>query len=311
MAGTRSSKKGGESKRHTRRIKKLNCSPAVIDKTVVPDSCLTADVLMQLKETYNENHPDTRITSSAPLHVWHDMKKRLRLCKREDCWLNQIEDTTVRASLDEYLFAPDRPAKWKQRPHTWLTNFDIIHVLRQYEDAYPEFKLIGPSPIDFDTRLPEKNDECVWDELCMFDIKQSMMEGKRKYGIVFNLDKHYQPGSHWVSMFVDLDDHFIFYMDSQGDSIPAEIDVLAKRIISQGLTMVPPISIQYHENCPTGHQRGNNECGMYTLYFIITMLTNKTDNKMFANPLEKIRFFKRKRISDKYVFNLRQLYFNP
>jgi hypothetical protein len=288
----------------------MNCHPAVADKTVVPDSCLTKDVLLQLKTSYNQNHPDTRIASSTPTSIWNDMRKRLQVCKKEDCWLNQIADPTVRESLDKYAFAPDRPTKWKDAPHTRLTNFDIMHVLRQYEEAYPEFKLIGPSPIDFDTRLPEDNGECVWAELCTLDIKQQLLRGKRKLGIVFNLDKHYQGGSHWVSMFIDLDDRFIFYMDSVGNTIPPEIDVLAKRIMDQGSALDPPLQIQFHENCPAAHQRGNNECGMYTLYFIITMLTSKTDNKTFADALDKIRFFKRKRIPDKYVFNLRQIYFN-
>ena len=33
-------------------------------------------------------------------------------------------------------------------------------------------------------------------------------------GIVFNLDKHDQEGSHWVSMFIDLKRDGIYYFDS-------------------------------------------------------------------------------------------------
>lgn len=296
--------------RKTRRLKKMNCNPAVASNTVRPDSCITKNVLLQLKESYNRNHPDTRIHSLTPAKIWNDMKSRLQLCKKEDCWLNEIPDPTVRKSLDKYLFAPDQPDKWKQTPHTWLTNFDIMHVLRQYEEAYPEFRLIGPSPIDFDTRLPDETGDCVWTELCDLDIRKQMESGKRKFGIVFNLDKHYEPGSHWVSLYIDLDDAFVFYMDSAGRTVPSEIDRLVKRIIQQGQTLDQPIDMQFHENFPTIHQYGNNECGMYTLYFIITMLTNKTTYKSFTTPLDKILFFKRKRISDKYVFNLRKLYFN-
>ena len=58
------------------------------------------------------------------------------------------------------------------------------------------------------------------------------------------------------------------------------------------------------------HQYENNECGMYSLYFIITMLTNKTEKKIFKNYMEKIDFFKNKRIPDKYMHRYRKKYFN-
>jgi hypothetical protein len=288
----------------------MNCHPSNLDKTVDPDSCLTKDVLLQLKSSYNHNHPDTRINAFNPTEIWSEMQKRLRLCKKEDCWLNEITDPTVRTRLDKDLFAPDHPSEWKKSPNTWLTNFDIMHVLRQYEDAYPEFTLIGPTPIDFDTQAHDVAGRCVWKDLCDLDINEQIKRGKRKFGVVFNLDKHNEPGSHWVSIYVDLDNAFIFYMDSAGNAVPREIEVLAQRIIQQGGELTPPIDIRFHENYPTVHQFGNNECGMYTLYFIITMLTNKTDTKTFKTYLDKIGFFKRKRISDKYVFNLRKLYFN-
>jgi hypothetical protein len=33
-------------------------------------------------------------------------------------------------------------------------------------------------------------------------------------GFTINLDNHNESGSHWVSMFLDLDDKIIFYFDS-------------------------------------------------------------------------------------------------
>jgi len=85
-------------------------------------------------------------------------------------------------------------------------------------------------------------------------------------GIVFNLDKHDDPGSHWVSMFVDLEDDFIFYLDSAGEEIQPEIKALAERIIEQGLAMPNKKKIHFYENYPVEHQMGNNECGMYALF---------------------------------------------
>jgi hypothetical protein len=134
--------------------------------------------------------------------------------------------------------------------------------------------------------------------------------GKTKLGIVFNLDKHGQGGSHWISMYVDLDDNYMFFMDSAGDPVPKQVDVLAKRIIKQGLELSPKKHIHYHENCPMEHQYSDNECGMYSLYFIITMLTNKTERKTFTNYVDKIAFFKKKRIPDTFIHKYRKKYFN-
>ena len=57
---------------------------------------------------------------------------------------------------------------------------------------------------------------------------------------------------------------------------------------------------------------GNNECGMYSLFFIVTMLTNKIDepNKIFNNYKDKIEFFKKERITDSYMNKYRNIFFN-
>jgi hypothetical protein len=112
-------------------------------------------------------------------------------------------------------------------------------------------------------------------------------------------------------MFIDLDDKYAFYMDSAGNPIPAEIDAFLKRVVQQGLELKPtPMRIHFYENCPLEHQMGSSECGMYALYFLITMLTGETEGKVFKNYLEKIRFFKDRPIPDKYMKRYRRIYFN-
>lgn len=300
--------RGGQQRRRT--FKKMRCHPKVKGKTGVRDSCLTDDVLHKLKISFNKSHPNKQILESNPNKIWSELKKRIQTCDKEDCWLNMITDPVVRSKIDKLSFAPDHPESWNQNRSEWLSNFDIAAVLKQYEDTYKNFKFIGPSPIDFDTRLPGENDQCVWKELCTFNVKNYLDSGKTKIGIVFNLDNHNQSGSHWVSMFVDLDDHYLFFMDSTGAKIPKEIDALAKRIIIQGSDLAPPISIDFHENHPMQHQYGNNECGMYSLYFIVTMLTNKAGRKTFKKYVDKIKFFKNKRITDKCMNQYRKKYFN-
>lgn len=321
MMGTKHNnrRKYNKSKKHTKTKKRrgsnknfkfMNCSPAVKGKTPVNGSCFTESVLYQLKEAYNKHHGNNLITASNPMEIWEQLKHRMSTCDKEDCWLEEIKDESVRKKLDNYIFAPDHPKDWIGKPGAWLSNFDILEVLKQYETVYPNFKIIGPTPIDFDSRPADLDNECVWEDLCNFSLKNQLANKITKMGIVFNLDKHDKDGSHWVSMFVDLDDQYIFYLDSAGEKIKPEIDKLVKRIMKQGLELTPKMNIHFYENCPVEHQMGENECGMYCLYFIITMLTGKTENKVFTNYVDKIDFFKNKRIPDRYVNKFRKIYFN-
>jgi len=309
-SNTNRKKDNNHRRKYTRKFKKMNCHPGVDGKSSVRSSCLSDNVLLQLKDSFNQSHPDKLISQVEPKKIWNELKRKLKTCNKEDCWLDTIADPHVRNKIDKQSFAPDRPVSWKGNPNRWLSNFDIANVLEQYETAYPMFKLLGPTPIDFDKRYSILDGECVREELCTFQVKDYIDSGKTKIGMVFNLDKYGQGGSHWVSMFLDLDEHYIFFMDSAGDKIPPEIDVLAKRIIAQGLALDTPIHIHYHENCPMEHQYGDNECGMYSIYFIVTMLTNKTEKKVFKNYVDKIAFFKNKRIPDTYIYRYRKKYFN-
>jgi hypothetical protein len=288
----------------------LNCSPAVKGKAPIKGSCFTADVLQKLKVSYNKQYPNHLIHSTEPSEIWKELKQRMSLCTKEDCWLDVIESKEERKKLDKYLFAPDQPEEWKSKPNTWLSNYDIMEVLKQYETKYPNFKLIGPTPIDFDDRPDTMNGDCVWRELCDFHLKQYVEKGKTKIGIVFNLDNHKGPGSHWVSMFVDYDNRFIFYMDSAGEKIPPRIHKLVERIRKQGNDLLKPDKMTFHENYPMEHQYGNTECGMYCLYFLITMMTGETEGGSLHDHRARIRFFKKKRIPDKYIEKFRNVYFN-
>jgi hypothetical protein len=294
----------------TRKINKMNCSPAVEGKTVASSSCLTPEILYKIKHAYNNDHLTDQITTTNPYEIWNELKNRLTLCNKEECWLKQIDDIEVRENIYAHIFAPKQPPEWKEDKNAWLTNFDIMDVLEQYEDKYRNFKLIGTTFIDFDSKM-KRVDRCVEEELCKFSLREHINNKITKIGIVFNLDKHTQGGSHWVSMFIDIKEQIIFYFDSAANKTPIEMQRLVKRIMDQGKKLKKPIYFKYYENYPLEHQMGNTECGMYSLFFTITMITGKTDDVKFKNTQEKIDFFKKHRIPDKYVEELRSRYFNP
>jgi hypothetical protein len=305
-----SNKKNKKHNKTQKTFQKMNCSPIVKGKTVIKDSCFPPETLVLIKSSYNKYHPESKIDATDLTQIWNELKTKLTQCSKEDCWLNQIDDPNIRKKIDGLIFAPDQPKNWKKKPSEWLSNYDIMDVLKQYEQTYPNFHVIGPTPIDFDTKPHEMNGKCVWEELCDFHLEKYFNTNKKKLGVVFNLDKHDRGGSHWVSLFIDLEDKYAFYMDSAGNKIPKEIDVFYNRVVQQGLAMKPPIRIHLYENCPLEHQMGTSECGMYSIFFLITMLTGETEGKIFKNYMEKIRFFKDRRIPDKYMKRYRQIYFN-
>lgn len=322
-------KHGRQTKKREHLRSKMNCSPAVSGKRLA-NTCYTPQILEMIRRSYNRDHsPADHITETDPTEIWKSLNAKLAHCAKEDCWLNQIKDKTLRKKIDRYIFAPDQPYEWKRNHTEWLSNYDIFNVLEQYELTYSNFKFIGPTPIDFDTRLgnnapsnpysisseetvPEKGDpsrKCIWNELCQFSLKSLMAKGKRKIGIVFNLDKHDESGSHWVSMFIDVSRRFMFYFDSAGGEMPPEIRKLMDRVHKQSKQLGIPLT-EYTNGSHT-HQRGNTECGMYSLFFIITMLTGRPTHHGKRMPLEKIlHMFLKDRLPDKTMENYRDEYFN-
>ena len=75
-------------------------------------------------------------------------------------------------------------------------------------------------------------------ELCKLDLEQLYKNGKRRLGIVFNLDPHDMPGSHWVSLFVNMNNGGIYFYDSVGKFPNKEISDLMFRIRSQGNELI-------------------------------------------------------------------------
>jgi hypothetical protein len=200
------------------------------------------------------------------------------VCDIESCWLKQnFIANDVDKALASYTFTPKSPKSWTKNPTEWLSSIDIENVMKQYENTYKCFQFLGPSPIDFDTRA--MYGKCVWDELCNFDLQKHIKKGKNKIGIIFNTDPHYLNGSHWISLFINIKKGFIFFFDSNGDPAPKEIVVLYKRIIQQAKAL--SIDLKFNENAPFEHQFENTECGMYSLYLITSLLTDKHDYSYF------------------------------
>ena len=166
--------------------------------------------------------------------------------------------------------------------------------MKQYEHAYPSFTFIGPSPIDFNKK--KLFGQCVWNDLCNFELETYIKRGKNKIGIIFNTDPHYLDGSHWICLFINLEQNYIYYFDSQADATPKEITKFIKKIKSQANKL--DINLKKYKN-KTDHQKTDTECGMYVLYVIIELLKNNKTPQNFD-----------KRVPDKDMEYLRKVFFN-
>jgi len=252
-------------------------------------SCYTNDILEKIKDMWNKKHPDNPIHTTIPIEIWKEYQMKIgRICDNEECWITN--NTTVN---NNDLFAPPKPTY--ENKNEWLSNIDIANVLKQYESLYYCFEFLGPTPIDYDSK---HESGFVCNKIVNFKLKKYIDERKSKIGIVFNLDKHTQGGSHWVCLFINLKQKYIFYFDSIGNKMPPQIKKLVDKIVTQGNELSPPIQFRVEIN-KLQHQRKNNECGVYCL-FVITTLLQDTKN---------IYELKKERYPDEDIYELRSIFF--
>jgi len=164
---------------------------------------------------------------------------------------------------------PARPEAWKTTPHEWLDSNDIRYVMQQYQEAHPEFIFLGPFPIDFASPDPyEKSEDktkCLIEEMCELNLDREEIKGKKSIGIIFNLDRHDRDGSHWVAAYIDIVKDKCYYFDSYGMRPPNQI-----YRFMQWLTIQEP-KMELARN-GARFQRSKSECGMFCMYFIVSML---------------------------------------
>ena len=165
---------------------------------------------------------------------------------------------------------PVQPSKWKEDPDMWLDSLNIEAVMKQYEDAVPEFEFMGPFPIDFAApdpyRSPSQGPQCLIREICGLRVQDALKQGTKSIGIIYNLDPHFQDGSHWVANYIDIPKHTCYYFDSYGYAPPKQIATFMKWLTTQD----PQMKLMYNAR---RFQHLGSECGMYSLYFLIRMLS--------------------------------------
>lgn len=248
------------------------CAPGIVFEN---GSCYKVSSLVKMIEAYNldKHSENAKIKLHQGYEILNPPKYKRYLLKELTVKLNGIPqrkwveqsfvkkmESIHRDELVNHTFRPEGP----DGKFEWLNTINIEKVVSQYEKKYIDFQFFGAVPIDFDTFGDYPIAKLNYDKF--------VRSGKTKLGIVFNLDEHWQSGSHWVAMFADLSKGHIFFFDSYGIEPEPRIQTLMRRIAKycESNGMKPKnIRVEYNKY---RHQRKNSECGVYSINFILRML---------------------------------------
>lgn len=270
-------------------------------------TCLKKDTILQLVNIYNTTFCDNNqdfclenkiiiVKNRSIKEIYRELKNKLskynKLYSVEQYW-QKINEFSKIFIHNNYFHITKMPNEWcstisEWRNDTidapWLSNYDIDDVIIKYEHKYNKFKFLGSAPIDFRRK---RHGTCTLDlfsnsdkswlsfdnnrkvKYCNFD--PSIYKDKTHFGIVFNTDNFDGPGKHWMSLYFCIDEKnpCILFFDSavtytEGHS---EVNGFIKNIEK----MYPKLKFVIKKN-KTKHQTSNSECGMYSIYFLLTML---------------------------------------
>ena len=190
------------------------------------------------------------------------------------CWTGTISKITTNTKTKELIkmieneeLRPEMPIEWYKNKTEWLSNYDIEDVMNQY-DKCPKYKyaFLGVFPIDFSEE--DRFGRCLYSKICSLDIKKYINKNIKHLGLITNLDKHNQSGSHWTSTFIIIDPrnkcYGAHYYDSNGINIPLYVKKFINNIKKGLQTIYPNNKFRITYNT-LKHQKKNTECGMFSM----------------------------------------------
>jgi hypothetical protein len=262
----------------------MNCAPHRKGDT----TCYTKEQLVKIAKILNKKEGSKIKFTGSKEELWNAIRMHLfDECDYEWEWM---DNKSIRELNDREIkyetFKPPMPTAWLKNKFTWLNTTDILNVMRQYEKLYREFKFFGPVPVD----CPKD----IYCELTNIDLGKMNRKGVNMVGVIFNLDKHNESGSHWVGLFANMQDNSITYYDSTGNPPPDYIKYFMEMLKRQ---MRSGVVIDWNKK---KHQFGGSECGVYSMNFIIESIK--------GNKLSEIE---KKTISDYSVNVLRNYFYRP
>jgi hypothetical protein len=252
-------------------------------------SCYSKESLIKIAKEWNKKHKNQNqiiFTNKSNKDIWDQIQKKLSsICDNDEyCWKKQdfikkLKDTDI----DLYTFKPKYPKEWLKNKYTWLNTYDIYFVMKQYEQLYDDFIFLGPIPSDCPTKI-----NC---ELSKLDLMKLKKQKIYKIGIIYNLDLSYQPGSHWIAVYIDNLNNEINIYDSQvGTGTNLIRKFIEKNVNNYRSNNIEPLVIYNDKR----HQYGGSECGMYSMNFILERVHGKSmyEISKMKIPDEKMNYLR-------------------
>lgn len=255
-------------------------------------TCFTLEQLVEMVGAYNRHitkeklKPNTNnlYTNAILIPIKQDktfllkeLKKRFEtickndeICLTQQSFMNEIVDE-MRNEISEYTFRTNGPNNSKE----WLSTTNIDEIMKQYEKKYPNFKFLGAVPLNCD--------EVSFCSLFGIDFNKYFEQGVNYLGIIFNHDRFGEPGSHWVSMFIDINNGKLYFCDSAGKPPIGNIHTIIKKFTDFYKKKTGKNIIYKYNN--RSYQKDNSECGVYSCNFIIRKLSGESFENIINNPL--------------------------
>lgn len=261
------------------------CSPSI---GFIQGSCVPLSILQKIAELYNKNSNNKiqiienetineNYVNDYKLYLVNELQNVLGIeqTKWKDYDFMEDLEPEIYKVLENDIFRIEGPDK----QYTWMDSVRITLVMKQYDDLYSKFKFLGAVPLDFEKIPYYKIKDIDFDEL-----KEN--EGKTKFGLIINSDKHTGSGQHWFMMYFDLEKGEIYFIDScaqpperYGQEIEDFVDTIKKYLISKNFDE-NDIVFKYNT---IEHQKENSECGVYSMYYIEKFLEGKTFDEITKN----------------------------
>jgi hypothetical protein len=254
--------------------------------------------LLFLIDTWNKYKPDKikykKTDAIAKLSLLLNEKIK-PVCddKQYWCWTGAIarfaNDTKAKEiikMIEKEELRPEMPVEWYANGKEWLSNYDIEDVMMQYDKGRQyKYAFLGVYPIDFSEE--DKFGRCLYSQICSLDVKRYINKKIKYLGLITNLDKHNQNGSHWTSTFIIIDPrnkcYGAHYYDSNAIGIPAYVKKFILNLKKRLLVIYPNRNFKITFNM-TRHQRKNTECGMFSMTHQIRWLNSLLKYKKLNLP---------------------------
>lgn len=206
----------------------------------------------EINKLINEHNRYTEVYRRIPLNMPFEQKRQLLLrqtnCDSDACLVDNSKITTESLKPKGHL--------------KWLSNEDINKIMHQFELVIPSFKFYAAVACDYYEVYPKEfpKDVMKYDDIAW----------------IFNTDRTFQSGKHWVALYINNQNRTVEYFDSVG-----------KEPNKYVLNFITRYFGQYRYSWSNvKHQKENNECGIYSIYWVLARLrgdavqTRITDKQM-------------------------------